>query len=340
MISKLLVRGTNWVGDSVITIPALRELRRIFAKAHISLLVKPWVSGLFTDADFVDEVIVYDREKKGLLKTIKELRRLKFDLAVLFQNAFEAALIAYCCRIPLRIGFATQHRSILLTHALELTEEIRRSHQVNYYLHIVAQTERLLTGVSTVDFARPNCYLPVSEERRRQLLERLPMLGVNLDKPIVAINAGATNSRAKRWPAERFGQLADRLFERGLEVVFIGAATEIEITRAATTAMRNKPKILTGKTSLAESIAFLSFCRAVVSNDTGPAYLAAAMNIPTLTIFGPTDERSIRPLGANAEILRRKVPCAPCMLKICPIDHRCMITISVDDVEKKVLEML
>lgn len=340
MIERILVRGTNWVGDSVITVPALRELRRVFPEAQICLLVKPWVSGLFTDADFIDEVIVYDRERNGVLKTILELRRRGFDMALLFQNAFEAAVLAYGARIPIRVGFPTQHRGILLTHPLNLTKEILSLHQVNYYLYIVSQMEEQLTGTSRVDFAHPDCYLPVREQRRSQLLAKLPELGVDPDRPIIALNPGATNSRAKRWPAERFGALADRLIEHGFEVVFIGAGNELEITMAAVSSMQRRASILTGKTSLAESIAFLSLCKLLISNDTGPAYLSAAMNIPTLTIFGPTDERMIHPLGARSVLLRHNVECAPCMLRDCPIDHRCMTGISVAQVEMKALEML
>lgn len=340
MIERILVRGTNWVGDSVITVPALKELRRIFPDSQICLLVKPWVSGLFTDADFIDEVIVYDREQKGVLKTILELRRRKFDLALLFQNAFEAAVLAYGSGAPIRVGYPTEHRGFLLTHPLRLTSEILKLHQVKYYLHIVSQLEEKLTGTSYVDFTNPDCYLPVGEQRRSQLLSKLPQLGIDPSRPMIALNPGATNSRAKRWPAERFGILADRLISHGFEVVFIGAGNELEITMAAISRMQQRAAILTGKTSLADSIAFLSLCQLLVSNDTGPAYLSAAMNIPTLTIFGPTDENMIHPLGAHSVLLRHNVECAPCMLRDCPIDHRCMTSISVERVEMKVLEML
>lgn len=340
MIERILVRGTNWVGDSVITVPALRELRRIFPNSQICLLVKPWVSGLFTNADFIDEVIVYDRERKGVLKTILELRKRRFDLAVLFQNAFEAAVLAYGSGAPIRVGFPTEHRGLLLTHPLNLTDEILSLHQVNYYLHIVSQMEERLMGVSRVDFTRPDCYLPVAEPKRAQMLSKLPDLDIDPSRPMIALNPGATNSRAKRWPAERFGALADRLIGHGFEVVFIGAGNELEITMAAISAMQRRAAVLTGKTSLEESIAFLSLCQLLVSNDTGPAYLAAAMNIPTLTIFGPTNEQMIHPLGAYSVLLRHHVECAPCMLRDCPIDHKCMTGISIDQVEMKALEML
>src|SRR5688500_6600425 len=132
-IGSLLVRGTNWVGDCVVTIPALRELRRIFPQARISLLVKPWVAGVFEDADFIDELIVYERERKGVWQTIGELRARRFDAAVLFQNAFEAAVLAFGARARLRLGFNTEWRSLLLTHSLKLTPAILSLHQIYYY---------------------------------------------------------------------------------------------------------------------------------------------------------------------------------------------------------------
>ncbi|MEW6732098.1 MAG: lipopolysaccharide heptosyltransferase II [Acidobacteriota bacterium] len=340
MIERVLVRGTNWVGDCVITLPALRELRRIFPQAKLSLLVKPWVSGLFEDADFIDEIIVYEREQKGLWSMMRELRARRFDLAVLFQNAFEAAVLAFGARARLRIGFPTEHRGILLSHSLRLTSEIRALHQIYYYLHIVAQLEEQLTGHSQVDFKLLDYQLPVRATRQQAIGKKLTELGIDLTRPLIAINPGATNSRAKRWPVERFGALADALLAADYQVVFIGAGAELEITLAVTATMRNQAHILTGKTSLSESIALLSICDLLISNDTGPSYIAAALDRPTLTIFGPTDDRMIRPFGARAEMIRYQVECAPCMLRDCPIDHRCMTNISVDMVLTRAKSML
>lgn len=339
-ITSLLVRGTNWVGDSVVTIPALRELKRIFPQARISLLVKPWVSGLFEDADFIDELIVYERESKGVVKTIGELRARRFDAAVLFQNAFEAAVLAFGAGARLRFGFNTEWRGLLLTHPLKLTREILALHQLYYYLHIVSQVEERLFGSSRVNFDRPDYRLPVRAQRQRAIREQAAEMGVDFSRPVVAINPGATNSRAKRWPADRFGALADRLSDAGAQPVFIGAGSELDITNAATSTMKRSAVVLTGKTSLRESIAFLSVCDLVISNDTGPAYISAALERPTLTIFGPTDDNMIRPFGARAEMIRHKVDCAPCMLRDCPIDHRCMINISVENVMARALQVI
>lgn len=337
-IKNILVRGTNWVGDSIITLPALRELRRIFPKAKISLLVKPWVSGIFEDLECVDEIIKY--EQTSLWKKIKRVQEKKFDLAILFQNAFEAAVIAFGSRAQIRVGFPTELRGFLLTHPLNLSEEILSLHQIYYYLHIVSQMETQLFGTSQVDFNNLKYHLPVRDERKFSIKEKVKELGIDTSKKLVAINPGATNSRSKRWPIERFAQLADRLVTAGIEVVFIGAAAELDITEITIKKMQQKAKILTGKTSLPESIAFLSICDVLISNDTGPAYISAALERPTLTIFGPTDDKMIHPFGTKAEIIRKKIDCSPCMLKDCPIDHRCMKEISVQMVLSRALELL
>lgn len=329
-IETVLVRGVNWVGDSIVTIPALREIRRIFPNARISLLVKPWVKGIFEDLECINEIIVYDRDKDGVWQTMQSLRTRKFNVAILFQNAFEAAVIAFGARARWRFGFNTEHRGFLLTHSLKLTPEILALHQIYYYLHIVAQLETKLTGKSNVNFDQLNYYLPVSSSRQDQLRSRLAEFEIDSSKKIIAINPGATNSQAKRWPIDRFAKLADAIIEQGWQAVFIGAGNELEITQAAIKLMRHKAQVLTGKTSLAESIAFLSICDLLISNDTGPAYISAALERPTLTIFGPTNDQMIHPFGKGAEMIRNKVDCAPCMLRVCPIDHRCMTGISVD----------
>ncbi len=339
-IEKILVRGTNWVGDSIVTIPALNELKRIFPNAKLSLLVKPWVTGIFEDLECIDELICYERDKKGVYQTIKELKEKKFDLAVLFQNAFEAAVLAFGAEAKLRVGFATEWRGILLTHPLNLTKKILSLHQIYYYLHIVSQMEEKLFGKTKVNFQHLNYKLPVRDERKFLVKEKVNSLGIDTSKQLVAINPGATNSRAKRWPIERFAQLADGLVSAGMEVVFIGAGAELDITQAAIKQMWQKAKVLTGKTSLAESIAFLSICDLIISNDTGPAYIAAALERPTLTIFGPTDDKMICPFGSKAEIIRKKVDCAPCMLKDCPINHQCMTGVSVQMVLTRAIELL
>jgi heptosyltransferase-2 len=338
---KILIRSTSWIGDSVISLPALREFRRIFPSSELVLLVKPWVRDVYLDADFVDDILVHEIGGLGTMRTIRAIRKRRFDAAILLQNAFIAAAIAYFSGIPARTGFPTDRRRMLLTHPLDLSESIRQSHQVYYYLSIASKIERLFFGSSRVDFKSPDFRLPVNEKRRAKAKEYLHDAGLDLSRKLVALNPGATNSRAKQWPADRFAEAGDRMAETcGCSVIFVGSASERKLSESIAGCMRHPPLILTGQTSLAESIAILSICDLVVSNDTGPAYLAAALRRPVLTVFGPTDFNRICPASDTAHIVRSPVSCAPCMLRDCPTMQECMTGVTVDMVYRKAADLL
>lgn len=335
-IERVVVRGVNWVGDAVMTVPALRELRRVLPHAHITLATRPWAEGLFADADFLDEILLYERAPRSLkavARQTREWRKRKFDLALLFQNAFEAAVIAAAARVPLRVGYATEGRGALLTHPRTIPEWRSNRHEVFYYLHLVAELERLLYGSSDIEEHIPQFSLNVSAERQAKARELLLSQGVILDRPLVALCPGSTNSRAKRWPADRYADVADRFIrEAGVNVLLIGSRDELDVSLEVERRMRQTPFLLTGQTDLAQAVAVLSLADLLITNDTGPAHIAAALDRPTLVIFGPTDPRTTRPFPKVAEILRRPPDCAPCMLRDCPIDHRCMTAITPDEV--------
>jgi len=333
LIKRVVVRGTNWVGDSVMTVPALRALRRVLPDAHITLVIRPSARGIFSEADFVDDVLLYDR--KGVLSVfpqIREWRRRKFDLAVLFQNAFEAALIPFLAGVPVRLGYATESRRALLTHPLELPDWRSSRHEVFYYLYVVTALEQMLFGTSSICEADPDTTIQISETRKAEAADLLRAHGVRQGELVVALCPGSINSRAKRWPAEAYAALADRLIDDHRQVLLIGSKDEADVSDDVTNRMRHRPIVLTGKTSLDQITAVLSAVDLIVTNDTGPAHIGAALGRPTLVIFGPTNPLTTRPFSPAAEILRHPPDCAPCMLRDCPIDHRCMTAITVDEV--------
>ena len=333
LIKRVVVRGTNWVGDSVMTVPALRALRRVLPDAHITLVIRPSARGIFPEADFVDDVLLYDR--KGVLSVfpqIREWRRRKFDLAVLFQNAFEAALIPFLAGVPVRLGYATESRRALLTHPLELPDWRSSRHEVFYYLYVVTALEQMLFGTSSICEADPDTTIQISETRKAEAADLLRAHGVRQGELVVALCPGSINSRAKRWPAEAYAALADRLIDDHRQVLLIGSKDEADVSDDVTNRMRHRPIVLTGKTSLDQITAVLSAVDLIVTNDTGPAHIGAALGRPTLVIFGPTNPLTTRPFSPAAEILRHPPDCAPCMLRDCPIDHRCMTAITVDEV--------
>ncbi|HYK22977.1 MAG TPA: lipopolysaccharide heptosyltransferase II, partial [Pyrinomonadaceae bacterium] len=332
-IKRVVVRGTNWAGDSVMTVPALRALRRVLPDANITLAIRPGVKGIFSEAEFIDDVLVYDRRSAfSVVSQVREWKRRKFDLALLFQNAFEAALIPFLAGVPLRLGYATESRQPLLSHPLALPDWRSSRHEVFYYLYLVAALEQILFGTSSICESEPDAGIQISENRKTEARDLLRAHGVREEEPVVAICPGSINSRAKRWPAESYAALADRLVESKRQVVLIGSRDELDVSQEVAARMRYEPIVLTGKTTLDEVVSVLATVDLIVTNDTGPAHIGAALGRPTLVIFGPTNPLTTRPFAPEAEILRQPPECAPCMLRDCPIDHRCMTAITVDEV--------
>lgn len=341
-IKKIFARGTNWVGDAVMTIPALRQLRRIFPAAQITLFTRSWAHGIFEDADFIDEILTFEKSESktgDVFGQAKLIRERNFDLAVLFPNSFESALAAKLGVISHRFGYAKNGRSILLTDSVKIPEWKNERHEVYYYLNLVAEIERKFFGKETISQNEPKTDLQVSEARKIAARQILEANGVDLSRRTIALGVGSTNSRAKRWHAESYAELNDRIqTELNANVILVGAENELDVSQEVSNKSNVKPIILTGKTDLAEAMAILSEIDLLVSNDMGLAHLAPAVGTKTLVIFGPTNELTTRPIGA--EIIREKVECAPCMLRDCPIDHRCMTRISAGEVLNKVAQMI
>lgn len=328
---NILVRGTNWIGDAVMTIPAIRKLREMFPDAHMTLLTREWAKDIFSESGLFDEIITTG----SLFRQVKEVRRRRFDLAVILPNSFRSALAIRLGGAKQIFGYATERRSLLLTHALQVPASKNSRHEVYYYLDLVAAVERsLLGGSSEVADIEPR--LVVSDTRRSRAHQILMQAGVVDDVPTVAIAPGSTNSAAKRWTPAGFARLNDRLrSELGVNVILLGSREDREVTREVAGLARHPPLDLAGQTSLADAAAVLSISDLLISNDMGLAHLAPAVGTAALVIFGPTNPVTTRPFSENAFIMSANVECAPCMLRTCPIDHRCMTRISADDVFEK-----
>jgi heptosyltransferase II len=336
-IKRIVVRGTNWVGDSVMTIPALRQLRMVFPLSHITLLTRSAGYELFKDSDYLNEVVVSADSAMGQVKQLYK----GFDLSVIFPNSFQSALVPFLARIPLRAGYSTDYRSMLLTHGFELPDWKQTRHEVYFYLNIINRLEESLGGVLKSGMDLPDYSLNPPESTLNEARNILSSYNVDSKRPLVAICAGSTNSRAKRWPAGYFAQLANRLIkETGAQVALIGSADEELIASEVKQLMEIDPIDLTGKLKLSDSVGVLALSSLVISNDTGPAHLAGALNRPTLVVFGPTRPETTRPFSRTAEIIREPVECSPCMLRDCPIDHRCMTRILPDTVFERAVSIL
>jgi heptosyltransferase-2 len=327
--ATLLVRAVNWLGDAVLTTPALGAVREAYPSARIVLAARPLVAELFRHHPDVDGVLVYDKAERhsgaaGMLRMVAELRRGRFDAALLFQNAFDAALLAFLAGVPERMGYATDGRRLLLTRAVPITEETRRLHHAEYYLRLVAGLEIPLP-------ASPRMRLGVTREETDAMEERLASLGIPKGKRVLGINPGATYGSAKRWFPDRFASVADALSEEwGASVVLMGSAPERPLAEEIEAAMRGKPVNLAGRTSVRELMSLLSRCSFLVTNDSGPMHIAAALGVPLAAIFGPTDWRTTSPWTGNARIVRVGVDCSPCMLRECDRGHECMSGVTAE----------
>ncbi len=335
---RILIRGTNWVGDAIMSIPAMREIRHLFPDAHISLLVRPWVKDVYSAVEFVDEILEYDKNGihqgwLGFQRLTSNLRQGRFDLAIILQNAFEAALIAWLAGIPQRVGYARDFRSIFLTHACRIDPEVRKVHQAYYYLGIL----------SGVDLLQPRLWLqsdhslPISigirETDRQSARQILQSYGIQEGEILVGINPGASYGGAKRWFSERYATVADALAEQnGARIVIFGSQNEHEVAEQVAAGMKHSPIVLAGRTTLGQLMALLKECRLLITNDSGPMHLAAALDVPQLAIFGSTSEVATGPLSNKAEVIKHPADCSPCFLRECPSDFRCMDRISIEQV--------
>jgi len=329
------VRVPNWVGDAVMSLPALEVVRARFPKAELVVLARPQVADLYVRRPEVGRVIVFEHKSRhsgpgGLLRLAGELRRESFDLAVLFQNAFQAALIAFLAGIPRRVGYSRDARRLLLSHpiAVPRAREVP-PHESYYYLELVRRAGWLdtLPVVSRIPVA------PAAPPTAERMRARLRELGVGDGRPRVVLAPGAAYGSAKCWLPERYAALADRLVEAfDAAVLLCGPPAEARLGEAIAARMRSKPVSLIGQTTLEEFLAVLASADLFIGNDSGAMHLAAGLNVPQVVIFGPTDEKGTGPLNPRARIVKRAVPCSPCFLRHCPVDHRCMTRIEVDEV--------
>ncbi len=340
---KIVVRGTNWIGDAVMSVPALRELRRLFPDAHIALHTRSWAEGIFRDADFLDEIIAIEKKSSDLSTVLGQVRTLdkrKFDLAVIFPNSYRSAAIAKLARVPRRFGYAKEGRRLLLTDPIRVPKWKNERHESYYYLSLIAEVANRVLGPSAKISDDASPLIDLSEKRRQNGSERLRAAGCADGRPTIAMGVGSTNSMAKRWPASNFAVLADMLIDNGFDVVLMGSPEERGVSADLSALAKGKLIDLTGTTSLAEAVEILGAVDLFISNDMGLAHVAAAVGTPTLAIFGPTNPLTTRPLPETAEIIREPVECSPCMLRECPIDHRCMTRISPQRVFESAVRLL
>lgn len=330
---NILVRGVNWVGDAVMTMPAINALRRAYPQSKISLCLKPSVSAVFEKDPNADEIIMYEERFKGILGKLalaNALRKGQFSKAVLLQNAFDAALIAMLAGIPERTGYSRDGRGWLLTRPVPCGREERKLHHINYYLNLLGSY-----GIEA-PYVDPWIYLTIEER-----MEARAVLS-GLKRPVLGINPGAAYGSAKRWLPDRFAGVAN-LFVRntGGSAVVFGGANEAGIAREIEKDIHENGLSLAGKISLRQLIALISECDAFVTNDSGPMHIAYAVGTPLAAIFGSTDPALTGPVGPLSRVIKAEAGCSPCFERDCKTaDLRCMREITVERVYNELSEVL
>lgn len=339
-IERILIRGTNWVGDALMTTPAVEAVREAFPEARIMVLAKPWVAPIY-DHPAVDRVLEYDRRNRhrgwaGLFRLASELRREKFDLAVLLQNAVEAALIARLARIPIRIGYNTDGRGLLLNPSVKRNPEDKQIHETEYYLRMLARGGLKVRADGPVS----PVFHPSGEAAQKadRHLESLGLKGAFL----VGLAPGAAYGPAKQWPAGRFAAAADLVMEkRGGAALVFGSKGESAVAEDVMAHLKGLGHNLAGQTDLAEAAALIARCDLFLSNDSGLMHLAAAVGTPLVAVFGSTNPVTTAPLGRRQRLVRHPVECSPCLKTHCPKDvHECMERVEPEEVAEAGFSLL
>ena len=340
--SRILVRATNWVGDAVMCVPALAALRARYPMAHIAVLARPWVAGLY-GKELIDELIPYTAAKGFKDITAKRalarrLREAKFDVAILLQNAFEAAAVVRLARIPVRIGYNRDGRGLLLTHSIVVPKsgEIP-DHQRYYYLELLRRAG-ILDKMPEVDSIR----LPGIGALRERGLAKLESVG--WQGGMIGVSPGAAYGTAKRWLPERFVEASVAMARRlGCGVAVFGSGDERELCQQISAAIKIegiRSMSFAGDTALNEFVEIASCAEVFLTNDSGAMHIASALGVPTVAVFGATDHVATGPTGELSSIVREPVECAPCLLRECPIDHRCMTAVGAERVAAEAMRLV
>lgn len=329
-VRRILIRSVNWIGDAVMTTPAIGVIRRFFPQAEITILANPLVAKLFSPHEWVDKVITFDRNgiHKGVvgrLRLAAEIRKHAFDTAIILPNSFDSALVPWLAGIPVRVGKSSDGRRLMLTGCYNPAPHESPRHEVEYYPALLRHFG--ITGT----IPQPQLFISAAEERAATDL--LASHGITADDFVLGINPGAAYGSAKRWYPDRFAEVARQLgMEWSARIVIFGGPAETEIAGDIENSLTGHAVNLAGKTGVRELMALIKRCNFFVTNDSGPMHIAAACGVPLTAIFGPTDHTGTSPCSNRAVVVRTAVDCSPCKLRECPTDHRCMTAVTAEEV--------
>lgn len=329
---KILVRAPNWLGDSVMSIPAICGIKKLFPNADIFIYAKSDLAGLWQFIPGIRRVLSIE---DGLGPVLKE----KFDLVILLTNSFGSVLRMFCTRIPERRGYSRNMRRFLLTQPVHLKNGWKNIHQIEYFLGLLNELDKsyiLKKENNTV----PQIDIPLDLDGKAEML--LKKYDWEKDALTIGIHATASYGPAKCWLPERFSQLMQELKTHyDSWILIFGGKDEEDAVAKILQNVPNKEKIinLAGKTNIMQLAAIIKKCKLFISNDSGPMHLAGAVGIPVIGIFGSTDPKKTGPRG-KVIIIKKDIDCSPCLKRVCPTELECMDAISVNDVMEKVRELI
>ncbi len=323
---KIVVRTPNWIGDTLMALPAIESLRRNFPSDEIWIAAPAWVREIFAGEEWSGRLWPLDSPKRGndFFAAAAKLRAPSFDAGLLLTNSFGSAAVFALAGIPERWGYAREGRGFLLTKKVRARRGDEPSHMVRYYLDLV---EGL--GWKTHP-AEIRLTVTSSEAERGRAL--LTAAGLDPGRPLAILNPGAAFGPAKRWPADRFAALARILQDRhGLEIAVTGGVEDRLSAQVVQSAVSRPAADLTGRTTLRELLGVIRAAAVFVTNDTGPMHMANALRVPVVAVFGPTEPAVTAPYHEPRTILKKDVVCWPCLYRECPYDHRCMLSITAEE---------
>ena len=334
-IRRILVKQVNWLGDLVLSLPALGLLRAAFAGASVTVLIRRELTGFFDGIRWIDDIIPYTlragmRGFADQRKIIAALRARRFDLAVIFPNSFRAALWPMLAGVPRRAGYATDGRRFLLTNRAAPTADAMEGHQGRYWIHMLQDT----LGIPAASYDSSRYKLEVSQPSVERMRKWLAPRRKTCDAPLIAIAAAAAYGPAKEWPPAYYSRLIDLLGDQaGAECVLLGTASERLKCEQVAAASRHGAMIAAGDTGVAELKALLSLCDGFAGNDSGAMHLAAALAIPAVGIFGSTDPSRTGPAGPRAAVIYHHIECSPCLKRTCRFGHyNCLRSVAPEEI--------
>ena len=334
-MQKILIIGPSWVGDAMLMQPMLLRLRQIYPYCNIDVLAAPWTAELLHVMPEISEVIINPfphgaLQLKERYQLGKKLALNQYDQAIVLPNSLKSALVPFFAGIPVRTGYIGEFRFGLLNDARKLNKS---------KLPLMVERFAQLAEQSGINIKRPlpDPKLNITTTQQDATLKKL---GITLEKSIAILCPGAEYGPAKRWPVAYFAEIAQRLQQNGFTVWMIGSAKDSEVAEKIVSLGNLASHNLCGKTNLSDAIALLSCAQLVISNDSGLMHLAAALDKPTLALFGSSSPQFTPPLSPKAAVMQLDIKCSPCFKRECPLGHfNCMVQLTPDMVWKKIEQM-